>query len=209
MSKFWRRCGIASVSVIVSVSLLFAGAPAALLQPSGNVTVNGSRVDAATAIFPGDKVQTADKSAGDISAPGHMIILAANTDVTYGNGQLEMGCGDALVNNLSGSFKVTSQGFSAQSPNGAPAKFELFQGGGKLRVVVYKGALSVAAPQKSASSLGAGKSMIMAGLTGCASLAAMSAPGAAAAAAAGAGSAAAATAAARSKSQPQASPSTP
>lgn len=211
MPKILRLSAVTLITFFLGAALVFAGPPGALLKPTGNVTVNGSRVTVPTVLFPGDKVQTAEKSLADISAMGNMIILAANTDITYGEGQLEMGCGDALVNTTTGNFKVVSKSFTAQPAAGAPAKFELFQGGGKLKTVVYKGALSVTAPQKSSTPLAAGRSMVIAGLTGCAGIAAMSAPSAAAAAAAGAASAATATASSRTRtpSQPEVSPSAP
>lgn len=211
MSQFLQRSAAMLIAFFLCVTQVLAGPPGALLQPTGTVTVNGSRVTAPTVLFPGDKVQTAEKSLADISAMGNMIVLGANTDVIYGNGQLEMGCGNAVVNTTSGNFKVISKTYTAQPAPGTPARFELLQGGGKLKTVVYKGSVSVTAAQKSPTALSAGRSMILAGLTGCAGLAALSTSSAAAAAAAGAASAATAAASSRTRtpSQPQASPSTP
>jgi ribosomal 50S subunit-recycling heat shock protein len=56
-----------------------------VLYTHGTVTVNGTAVPTSTAVFSGDKIQTAPDSAGVIISSGAVIPLAAATDYVFGS----------------------------------------------------------------------------------------------------------------------------
>jgi len=54
--------------VLLPASVVLADATSAMLNATGNVSVNGSPIERATAIFPGDKVQTGPNSIATLTS---------------------------------------------------------------------------------------------------------------------------------------------
>jgi len=110
----------------------------ALLQPSGNVTVNGNRVRSESTLFDGDRVQTGVNSAASISSNGVQITQAANTWLIYHPAAVELGCGNAQV---SGQLPTKAGQYTVEITK--PGRYEIRQHEGKLRVVSINAELRI------------------------------------------------------------------
>src|SRR5579864_5846670 len=92
-----RSALILLLAFLLPASPLAAQTGGPMLYPKGNVLVDGREVNAAIALFAGDKVQTSASGTASLTAPGSTVLLSPNTFFTYGQGALEVGCGHLLV----------------------------------------------------------------------------------------------------------------
>jgi hypothetical protein len=133
---------LASILVVVfPASMLMGDVRSAMLNATGDVTVNGVPVQQSTAIFPGDSVHTGEQAIATLTAPGTAVMIPANTVFVLFDNELDVACGTAMVS--------TSQGMSARlanvavSPARGSAKFEVRQGRRELNVFAREGTLAV------------------------------------------------------------------
>jgi hypothetical protein len=126
--------------VVLPSSMLMGEVRSAMLNATGEVTVNGVPVQQSTAIFPGDRLKTGQQALATLTAPGSAVMIPANTVFVLADNELDVACGTAVVS--------TSQGMSARlanvavSPAGGSAKFEVRQGRRELDVFVREGTLA-------------------------------------------------------------------
>lgn len=146
--------------ITFSTSALFADAAAGMLYARGSVMLNGTKVDASTAVFSGDKVQTGDDSAFAFTSSGATVLVPANSSVVLQKNNLELVCGTALVATTSSmSAKV---GNLSITPAEKEAKFELIQTTSELRVTAREGDLKIG-DNRTEMTLAAGQSITAAG----------------------------------------------
>ena len=97
-------CAYQVVSVLLVFSFSFASlaadgpsVPAAMLQATGSVRVNGNGVLSSTAVFLGDSVQTQNDSLADITAEGTSVLVMPNSSVKFQGKTVEVDQGEVVV----------------------------------------------------------------------------------------------------------------
>lgn len=122
----------------------------AVLEPHGNVTLDGKEEARSTPLVDGDKVQTASCSAAKITSPGSQAIVAADSLVTFESNELRLSDGTATVNTTTGMTSQVSQFLVAPAANGT-AKYEIKKTGKAISVHAIKSGLSVTGDGKTVS----------------------------------------------------------
>ena len=127
--------------VIFGAAVLSAQTGGAMLYANGNVKVNGQFAGDSTSVFPGDRVDVTESSAGSINRSGSSVLVSPNSSIQYNPASVEVIQGSARVS--------TSKGMSASvgqilvSPKDAAAKFDVARVDNKVVVVSREGALTV------------------------------------------------------------------
>lgn len=85
------------MAIALPVTVMAADAAPAMLACSGTVTVNGAAVPASHTVYPGDEITTAAGASVTLKAKGLAVTLPAESSVTYGNKQVDLRQGRALV----------------------------------------------------------------------------------------------------------------
>ncbi len=132
-------CGILLALVPTAV---YAGTAEGTVQAQGIVTVNGTRVPGSTAVFDGDKIQTAANSTATITAHGTMVQLSPNTSATVSDRTLNLGCGSTSVTTSTGEA-VHVAGMSITPSSQGTAKFQVTQSTGNIKVTAQEGSIVV------------------------------------------------------------------
>src|SRR5664279_3797093 len=97
------RTVICLVALLGLSALAFAGSnEAAVLTSSGVVAVNGNGIPTTTALFRGDKVQTAEGAVVTISSPGSSVLMPANSQLVFNGGILDLTSGSASISTTKG-----------------------------------------------------------------------------------------------------------
>lgn len=128
--------------LVLPSSIVMAEAASAMLSVTGDVTVNGTHVARSTAVFPGDKVQTAGNASASMTAEGLSVFLPGNSSLVVGAKQVELGCGGALVTTAKGASAQISD-LTVSPARGERAKFEVTQVNGVIQIVAREGAVAV------------------------------------------------------------------
>ena len=76
---------------------MYAQPAQGIVQVQGAVSVNGRAVASNSAIFSGDRIQTAADSIATVSAQGVMVQMEPNTTAIFSDRALDLGCGNAMV----------------------------------------------------------------------------------------------------------------
>jgi hypothetical protein len=128
--------------VLFPASIVMADVTSAMLSGTGNVSVNGTPIERATAVFPGDKVQTGPNSIATLTSEGSSVTVPGNSSLVFSKSFVNVLCGTALV--------ATSRGMSArvshllvQPARGAPARFQITQSEGQLQIIAREGTLAI------------------------------------------------------------------
>ena len=113
-----------------------------MLYPHGKVLVDGRDINRPTALFTGDKVQTAASATASMTAVGATVLLSPGTSLTYNQDALEIGCGHMLVTTVLNrlSSRVANLLITANSD---VAKYEITRDSGKLEIVTREGTVNV------------------------------------------------------------------
>lgn len=142
MRESWVRYLAWVLVVSFPVSMVMADATSAMLIASGNVTVNGSPIERATAVFPGDKVQTGPNTVATLTSQGSAVTVGGNSSLVFSKSFVNVLCGTALIS--------TSRGMSARVSNllvqparGAQTRFEISQNEGQLQIIAREGTLAI------------------------------------------------------------------
>src|SRR5208283_5940782 len=135
------------LAAITSLSALaFAGSgDAAVLRSSGAVVVNGSAAPITTALFRGDKVQTADGGVVTISSPGSTILIPSNSQMVFNGGVLDLTAGTASISTTKG-MTAHMDTYMVAPATGGTAKFEIKKTGNAMLVHASSGVLTVSSP---------------------------------------------------------------
>jgi hypothetical protein len=150
------RCVLVLLLVfLLPASQLAAQSEGPMLYPQGKVLVDGRDINSPTALFTGDKVQTAASATASMTALGSTVLLSSGTSLTYNQGALEMACGHLLVTTVVNrlSSRVANLIITANSD---VAKYEITRASGKLEIVAREGTINVNDGVQT-TSLGVGK----------------------------------------------------
>src|ERR1039458_6109063 len=124
------RCGITVICsllvVFVGLSMLSAQTGGAMLYANGNVKVNGQVTgDSTTSVFPGDRVDVTESSAGSINRSGSSVVVSPNSSIQYDPSSVEVLQGSARVSTNKG--MSASAGQILVSPKDSAAKFDVIR----------------------------------------------------------------------------------
>lgn len=134
------------VTILSLTALTFGGSSdAAVLHSSGAVVVNGSAAPTTTALFRGDKVQTADGGVVTISSPGSTVLVPSNSQMVFNGGVLDLTSGSASVSTTKG-MTAQADKYLIAPATGGTAKFEIKKTGSSVLIHASSGVLNVSSP---------------------------------------------------------------
>ncbi|HYN14747.1 MAG TPA: hypothetical protein VES66_03040 [Terriglobales bacterium] len=128
--------------VLLPASIVMADATRAMLNATGNVSVNGSPIERATAIFPGDKVQTGPNSMATLTNEGSSVTVPGNSSLVFSRSFVNVLCGTALVSTSRG-MSVRVSNLLVQPARGTQARFQITQNEGQLQIIAREGTLAI------------------------------------------------------------------
>jgi len=128
--------------VLFPASLVVADATSAMLIASGDVTVNGSPIERATAVFPGDKVHTGPNASARLTNQGSSVTVAGNSSLVFSKSFVNVLCGSALVATNRG-MAVRVSNLLVQPARGEQTRFQITQNEGQLQIIAREGTLAI------------------------------------------------------------------
>jgi len=139
LRKYWAWVLV----VALPASTVTADVTSAMLRVSGNVSVNGSPIDEqATAIFPGDRVQTGANSIATLTNEGSSVTVPGNSSLVFSKSFVNVLCGTALVTTRRG-MSVRVSNLLVQPARGEEARFQVTQDEAQLRIIARQGTLAI------------------------------------------------------------------
>ena len=145
--------------VVFPASLMMADATSAMLIGSGGVSVNGSPIERATAVFPGDKVQTGPNAMATLTSEGSSVTVPGNSSLIFTKNFVNVLCGTAVVSTTHG-LPVRVSHMLVQPARGAQSRFQVTQKEGELQIIAREGSLAID-NGSSTSALQAGRMLTM------------------------------------------------
>ena len=146
MKAHCSRSFVCLVAMLSLPALAFGGSSdAAVLRSSGAVAVNGSVAPTTTALFKGDKVETAAGGVVTISSPGSTVLIPSNSQMVFNGGVLDLTAGTASISTTKGMAAQMDKYLIAPATSGA-AKFEIKKTGSSVLIHASSGVLAVSAP---------------------------------------------------------------
>ncbi len=142
MRKSWVKHLAWVLVVVFPASMVLADATSAMLSATGSVTVNGSPIERATAIFSGDKVQTGANSIATLTNAGSSVTVPGNSSLVFSRSFVNVLCGTALVTTSRG-LSVRVSNLLVQPARGAQARFQITQNAGQLQIIAREGTLAI------------------------------------------------------------------
>jgi hypothetical protein len=136
--KYWAWILV----VVFPASMVMADATSAMLRASGSVAVNGSPIEQATAIFPGDRVQTWANSIATLTNEGSSVTVSGNSSLVFSKSFVNVLCGTALVSTRRG-LSVRVSNLLVQPARGEQARFQVTQNEGQLQIIAREGTLAI------------------------------------------------------------------
>lgn len=126
--------------MIVSVpgSLFAADSGAAMVRPYGPAWLNGTGVQQASAIFPGDLVQTGDNAALKIRTSGSSVTVLSDSLVKFDGGAVAVEQGSVQMFTSKGMLAHAGM-ITATPASSAWTEFELTHVNGMVTIVALKG----------------------------------------------------------------------
>ncbi len=145
MKAHCSRSFVCLVAMLSLPALAFGGSSdAAVLRSSGAVAVNGSVAPTTTALFKGDKVETAAGGVVTISSPGSTVLIPSNSQMVFNGGVLDLTAGTASISTTKGMAAQMDKYLIAPATSGA-AKFEIKKTGSSVLIHASSGVLAVSA----------------------------------------------------------------
>ncbi len=142
MRESWVKYLAWLLVVLFPASMVMADATSAMLNATGSVTVNGSPIERATAIFAGDKVQTGANSIATLTNEGSSVTVPGNSSLVFSKSFVNVLCGTALVSTSRG-LSVRVSNLLVQPVRGAQARFQITQNEGQLQIIAREGTLAI------------------------------------------------------------------
>jgi len=118
-----------------------AAEPSALLSATGKVRVNDNVVPRSATIFFGDRIRTAGRATGTVTARGSTVFVGGNSALVYAQTGLELDCGSMLVSTTMGLGARTGE--VRVSPVSGQAKYAMLHKDGKVEIAAREGDLEV------------------------------------------------------------------
>jgi len=128
--------------VLFPASLMMADATSAMLIGSGGVSVNGSPIGRATAVFPGDKVQTGPNAMATLTSEGSSVTVPGNSSLVFTKNFVNVLCGTAVVATTRG-LPVRVSHMLVQPARGTQSRFQVTQKEGQLEIIAREGTLAI------------------------------------------------------------------
>ncbi len=128
--------------IVFPASMLMADATSAMLNASGSVMLNGTPVERATAVFPGDRVQTGPNSLATLTNQGSSVTMPGNSSVVFSRTFVNVLCGTAMVSTTRG-MPVRVSKLLVQPARGAETRFQVTQNEGQLQIIAREGTLAI------------------------------------------------------------------
>lgn len=142
MRESWVKNLAWILVVLFPASLVMADATSAMLIASGDVTVNGSPIERATAVFPGDKVHTGPNASARLTNQGSSVTVAGNSSLVFSKSFVNVLCGSALVATNRG-MAVRVSNLLVQPARGEQTRFQITQNEGQLQIIAREGTLAI------------------------------------------------------------------
>lgn len=131
------------VLIIITPATLMAADPGAMLHAKGPVLLNGNPVPAnASAIFPGDSVETQPESAADINASGLGVVVLPDSLLKFEDNAIAVDHGGVSVV-TSKSLVVRASDVTVTPVVAASTEFELTNVKGVIEVAARKADITV------------------------------------------------------------------
>jgi len=130
------------IVVFMPFSLMAADQGAAMAHPYGAAWLNGTAVEHATVIFPGDLLQTNPDSVLKIETPGSSVTVLSDSLVKFDGGSATVERGSAKLR-TSGTMSVRAGIVTVTPASGAPTEFQVTNAAGTVQVVALKGDLQI------------------------------------------------------------------
>jgi hypothetical protein len=121
---------------------LFAADTGAMIYVKGQARVNGGSVPNASAIFPGDIVQTETDAAANINMLGSNIVIAPASIVIFDGSALHLDRGGMTVE-TSKAITIHVGDVTIVPSHSSMTQFEISDNGGTIHIAAVKGDLSV------------------------------------------------------------------
>src|SRR4051812_42371212 len=138
---FAFRALSSAVLVMFLAGNVFAEA-AAMLEPTGMVLVNQSKVNRISTVFSGDTVHTGSDSGALVSGRGNTVLLASNSAMTIGSRSVALDQGGAsMTMAVGGSAQV---GDLTLTPSEGPVAYDVTRTSSSVDIKVKTGKLLVA-----------------------------------------------------------------
>jgi len=138
----WVRYLAWIMVVSFPVSMVMADATSAMLIANGSATVNGSPIEKATAVFPGDKVQTGPNTVATLTSQGSAVTVGGNSTLVFSKSFVNVLCGTALVSTSRG-MPARVSNLLVQPARGTQTRFEISQQEGQLQIIAREGTLAI------------------------------------------------------------------
>lgn len=126
---------------VLPASIVLADTNAAMLYATGHATLNGAGVARSSAVFVGDKIQTAENSAATIHANGSTVLVAAKSSVQFSGNAIQIDNGGAVITTTK-AMQARVDGLTI-TPKQRSAQFEISETQGKVVIVSRAGALAI------------------------------------------------------------------
>ena len=115
---------------------------AALVQPQGNVYLNGGAFAHATAVFLGDQVQTAERASATFMVKGSTLLLAADSLLRYRGNVVELQRGSVLITTTRG-MSARTAGLTITPVVGGSARFLVVYTQGRVQITALENNLAI------------------------------------------------------------------
>jgi hypothetical protein len=128
--------------LLFPLSLMAADSRAAMLHTNGTAWLNGSVIPKASAIFPGDLVQTRPDSVANINASGSSVAVLSDSLVTFEGEGMAVDHGSVTI--ATSKRMIARAGDVKVAPVGdAWTEFQVSQVDGKVQIIARKGDVSI------------------------------------------------------------------
>lgn len=128
--------------LLLPVSVMAAGLNTAMAHPYGASWLNGASVEHASAIFPGDLVQTNPGSILKIDASGSTLTVLSDSLVKFEGNSAAIERGSAKLQ-TSTSMSAHAGIVTVTPASSAPTEFQMINTSGAVQVVALKGDLRI------------------------------------------------------------------
>jgi hypothetical protein len=134
---------LACLVMIVFTAGTLLAEPAAMLEPTGSVTVNHVSVARTSAVFSGDRVETGADSRALISANGANVLLASNSSMSLDRGSVSVDRGTAMLTVTPG-MSSRAGNLTISAAKGERAMYEVHYGARTIDVTARTSAVNIA-----------------------------------------------------------------
>jgi hypothetical protein len=141
MASRWSKYAALVALVAFSTTSVLADAPAAFLETSGAVTLNGKAVKHTASVFMGDRIQTDAGAAGTLLQDGTSILLLEQSKIRFESGAIEVERGGVSIK--------TSRQMGARlldvavTPGSSVARYRAYTSGLNVTIAAIDGALDI------------------------------------------------------------------